>query len=339
MPYYFELPDITKLTPPQQAVLNDPGSVSVYGGPGTGKSITSLWRHIRNYDTGTRKSMLLTYTMPLVAYLAGAARPTSRAAAANVQKTLWWLQHEARPFEEIIVDEAQDLPESTYEQLKRYSNSISYGADDQQIVYNRQPTTEKQLKGLFPDTTSHPLDENFRNSYEILRFVKAALPEKVISQNMLNTARADRTTGVLPRVLVTNYNNQKQYNAVIELIGRFYSSAHNIGVIMPFPDDVDDMYSWLTDNRITCSKYHNGEHVLPVIENVHVTTYASAKGIEFDTVIVPQFEKMRSYMKTKYAATENHYYVTFTRAKMNLFLISTTKPNDIDARTFETDLL
>ena len=126
MPYFFELPDITQLTTPQQAVLNHPGSVSVYGGPGTGKSITSLWRHIRNYDTGAKKSLLLTYTMSLVAYLSGAARTISDDAADNIHKTVWWLQHEAKNFEEIIIDEAQDLPPGTYDQIKNYAVPVSH---------------------------------------------------------------------------------------------------------------------------------------------------------------------------------------------------------------------
>ena len=338
MPYFFELPDIVQLTIPQQAVLNHPGSVSVYGGPGTGKSITSLWRHIRNYDTGSKKSLLLTYTMSLVAYLSGAARTINVASADNIAKTQYWLQHEAARFEEIIIDEAQDLSPDTYEQIKTYANEISYGADDQQSIYPGQATSESRLKEIFLGTKAYPLDENFRNSYEILQFVRAALPNKVISLNTVNLARVKRTTGIKPRVVVTGYNAGKQTEAIIDLIGRFHSANHNIGVLVPFPNDVDTTYDLIVPH-FTCTKYHNRIHVLPQIENVHVTTYASAKGIEFDTVIMPQFENMRDYIKTKYAATENHYYVSFTRARTNLFLISAAKPSDISATTYELDLL
>ena len=56
MAFYFRLPVITSLTIEQQAVLNEPGPIAVSGGPGTGKSVVSLWRHIRNHDTKKRKS-------------------------------------------------------------------------------------------------------------------------------------------------------------------------------------------------------------------------------------------------------------------------------------------
>ncbi|QXV63993.1 AAA family ATPase [Mucilaginibacter sp. 21P] len=338
MPYYFELPDIRQLTIAQQAVLNDPGSVSVYGGPGTGKSITSLWRHIRNYDTGAKESLLLTYTMPLVAYLAGAARTINDDAADNIAKTQYWLQHEAKRYEEIIIDEAQDLSEDVYLQVKRYAKAISYGADDQQSIYPGQATTQEDLKTLFPGTKSYPLDENFRNSYEILRFVLAALPNKIIPLNTMNTARTKRTTNIKPRILVTGWSSRKQSDAIIDLIGRFHSENHNIGVLVPFPNDVEATYE-LISPHFECTKYHHLIHVLPLIENVHVTTYASAKGVEFDTVIMPQFEHMRDYIKTKYAATESHYYVALTRARTNLFLIAAKKPSDISSTTYELDIL
>ena len=36
--YYFNLPQITQLTIPQQAALNETKQIALSGGPGTGKS-------------------------------------------------------------------------------------------------------------------------------------------------------------------------------------------------------------------------------------------------------------------------------------------------------------
>lgn len=338
MPYFFELPDISELTLPQQNVLNHSGSVSVYGGPGTGKSITSLWRHIRNYDTNSKESLLLTYTVSLVAYLSGAARPINEEAADQIKKTQFWLKYEATTYEEIIIDEAQDLPAATYNEIKKYAAEISYGADDQQSLYPGQATSEAELKEIFFETQAFPLDENFRNSFEILKFVRATFPDKVIPQITIDGARQRRTTGIKPRILVTNGILKKQNDAILGLIESFYSENHNIGILVPFPDDVNAMYN-LVAPHYACTKYHHKITDLTLIENIHITTYASAKGIEFDTLIMPQFEKMRDYIRTKYAASENHYYVSFTRAKTNLFLISDVTPSDIHASTYELEIL
>ena len=62
--YYFNLPLITALTTAQQAALNETEQIALSGGPGTGKSVVSMWRHISNYRQGNR-SLLLTYTTTL----------------------------------------------------------------------------------------------------------------------------------------------------------------------------------------------------------------------------------------------------------------------------------
>ena len=73
MAYGFRLPVLTDLTIEQQAVLNEPNAIAVSGGPGTGKSVVSLWRHIQNHGMGRRHSLLLTYTVSLESYLASSA--------------------------------------------------------------------------------------------------------------------------------------------------------------------------------------------------------------------------------------------------------------------------
>ena len=92
--YYFNLPQITDLTTVQQVALDEPNPIAISGGPGTGKSVVSLWRHISNYvDSSTnnqshprprKKSLLLTFTTTLPQYLTGCCRTISPAAADNV---------------------------------------------------------------------------------------------------------------------------------------------------------------------------------------------------------------------------------------------------------------
>ncbi len=61
------------------------------------------------------------------------------------------------------------------------------------------------------------------------------------------------------------------------------------------------------------------------IDNVHVTTFKSAKGLEFDTVIIPDFDSMnRLCNNVRYNGiiNQNDYYVGVTRARTNLYLFS-----------------
>ena len=73
------------------------------------------------------------------------------------------------------------------------------------------------------------------------------------------------------------------------------------------------------------------------IENIHVTTYKSSKGLEFDTVIIPDFDSYKWYINNTDNTSENDYYVALTRAKTNLFLITKKSLRGIDPSTYETE--
>ena len=125
MAYYFKLPPITDLTVGQQAALNEPDAIAISGGPGTGKSVVSLWRHIRNYGTGSKRSLLLTYTKTLEIYLSASARSENGNAGDAVDRTYWWTTHKVERYEEIIVDEAQDVEGCRYDTIKSNSGVVS----------------------------------------------------------------------------------------------------------------------------------------------------------------------------------------------------------------------
>jgi superfamily I DNA/RNA helicase len=72
------------------------------------------------------------------------------------------------------------------------------------------------------------------------------------------------------------------------------------------------------------------------IENVHITTYKSSKGFEFDTVIIPDFQNSRFDLeKPKKFTNENEIYVALTRCKKNLYLIDNSSlKNDRSSLVF-----
>ncbi|WP_343606224.1 3'-5' exonuclease [Fluviicola sp.] len=339
MAYYFKLPLITEMTSVQQSTLDEPNPVAINGGPGTGKSIVALWRHIRTSSLGSKTSLLLTYTKTLEYCLSSWASKENTTAGINVHRTKSWTEGYMTSFDEIIIDEAQDLTSDHYSTLKEYSDSISYGADDQQILYPSQATTEAQLRELFPDNEPFELDQNFRNSYEILRFVSATLPNYLISQKILSELQANKTTGTLPQCIVTGGHDKKEKSAILNVINLFKSDRHNIGILYPLTKDVDKMHTFLEQQGVVCSSYHYKRNTFETIENVHVTTFKSSKGIEFDTVIIPNFSNYKHNIATLDICEENDYYVALTRAKRNLYLLCAEVPTGINASTFQTTIL
>lgn len=329
MAYNWTPPQITELTIEQQSALNDPNSISVAGGPGTGKSVVVLWRHIRNYDTGHNESLLLTYTKTLEHYLRISASQISSEAGSSVGRTLDWLYNNPSQCDEIIIDEAQDLGEDVNIKLKQYSNKISYGADDQQILDPKRATGEARLREIF-STSNYPLSENFRNSYEILNFCSAFFPSKLISFDTLTNLKENNKRGNKPILININNDINKQKEAISDIILLFKNDinfgSHNLAILVPLKKDVDRIKNIIDslDLEIRFSFYYEGIN-FNGIENVHITTFKSAKGLEFDTVIIPDFHNYDINIKTLTLApiTENDYYVAMTRARRNLYLIAT----------------
>ncbi len=328
--YYFNLPAITQLTIPQQAALNETRPIALSGGPGTGKSVVSLWRHINNYKKGKR-SLLLTYTTTLKAYLKACCGEINSTAALNVGTS-----YRNRPYtnwSEIIVDEAQDLKKGYYEDIKQYG-IISYGADDSQILYRDHCSKEAELRRIFPQNIPYVLNKNFRSTQRIMKFAKIAFLNAVIPLNIINDL-ADNV-GEWP-VLLISRDTSKQNDAIIRIINSFRADDHNIAILLPFKEQVNTLVVSAGNNvryyeeilkakGIQFSVYYKDKVRFPngaeEISNLHLTTFKSAKGLEFDTVIIPNFDLFQRICQDSSVNDWNDFYVACTRARRNLYLIS-----------------
>jgi DNA helicase IV len=325
--YYFNLPQITQLTISQQAALNETRQIALSGGPGTGKSVVSLWRHISNYQRN-KKSLLLTYTTTLARYLRACCTTQNQSAANNVKTSLRGKPSTGSSWSEIIVDEAQDLPSSYYNDIKSIAN-VSYGADDSQVLYPDNCSKQSELKSLFSSNADYVLDKNFRSTQRIMKFAKVVFPDAYIPQSII-TGLANNI-GELPVFLISNGNkydntNDKQNNSIIEIINSFRSDTHNIAILLPFRNDAKAFENILRNNNIAdFSIYYEDRERFPDgcedIKNVHITTFKSAKGLEFDTIIIPNFHKYNEICG-RFNTEWQDYYVAVTRARSNLYLIS-----------------
>ena len=344
MPYYFNLPLITELTPDQQIAVDETNPLALSGGPGTGKSVVSLWRHIRNHSTGLRNSLLLTYTKTLEHYLRASANTQNENAGNNIDRIFWWLSHNATDYEEIIVDEAQDVNRLRFERFFNYSTNISYGADQRQSVYLSQDELNELLNWFnadqrFQNNVPITLSRNFRNSREILLFTRTVFPNFMIPQNTISRATA---TGLKPIMkLDVGWDIDGQVDEIIDIISDFQSDTHNIAVLVPTQNMVESYHNAIRgklDANIALTKFRAEDDNFDGLSGIHITPFKSSKGTEFDTVIIPEFDKYNFFIQRQGIVKENDYYVAFTRTKLNLFLLCRNGfPNigDINTVTIE----
>jgi len=322
MAYYFELPRFTELTNNQELALEEDEAIALTGGPGTGKTVVSLWRHIRNYELNRRKSLLLTYTKTLEFYLIQTAKKEDKNASQNIDRTLRWTYNNganSKHYDEIIIDEAQDVVIGKYQIIKANSDIVSYGADEAQSLYCPECSSVRELRNLFPDNEEYELSKNFRNSKEILLFTKSVFPSINIPYNVVESAPLKERKPYVQEIGWDNFE-EKVVENIIEIANDFSEETHNIGILVPSEKQVEQYYS-LLNNEITCSKYHSKMSRFESLKRIHITTFKSAKGLEFDTVVMPNFDSYNWFINNTDRFTENDYYVALTRAKLNLYLL------------------
>lgn len=339
--YYFNFPPITSLTLSQQSALNEPNAIALSGGPGTGKSFVSLWRHISNHKReDSIKSQLLTFTTSLAYYLKASSNSESEEAAKYVDSTNRWFFNNATHRDEIIVDEAQDMPVEFYEnpqKLQVYSSNISYGADDKQILkadakkadgsFNLGVCSpEGELQKIFSNT-KYALDKNFRNTKGILQFANYAFTDAFIPVNEINSCTE---SGEKPSFLVSEGNLDLQNDNIKSIIRQLNADEYNIAILTPLNSTTGTSWQKLTakyyyellKDEFDVSYYGHTEHAgvgLTKMKNIHITPFKSAKGLEFDAVIMPCFNYY-TYNFNKVGWRD--FFVGVTRAKSSLFLFS-----------------
>ena len=340
--YYFNLPPFDDLSPSQNQAVLDTNAIALSGGPGTGKSVVSIYRHILNHSRETPvNSQLITFTTSLAYYLKGCCRSRNVNASLKVASS----QSGWSPLgiSEIIHDEAQDLPIAFNRNLLTFCTKISYGADNAQLTRGNAKnldgswnltvcSPEENLRIEFPNNSMHRLSRNYRNSKRILSFAKRLLPQAPIERELIDQCT---TIGEYPRLIIKN-NNQQLDQTVLQIVNQFAANnAINIAILVPFENSnhlaselatARYYYNLLRNNDIDCSIYTNEHHGNLEIKNIHITTFKSAKGLEFDVVVLPEFHLLNQSFRI---VDWKDWYVGITRTKSNLFMISNPAFNNI----------
>lgn len=335
--FQFRLPPRASLTRVQRLAVDDDNPIITTGVPGSGKTVVAIYRLARLQNN----SKLFTYTRMLTVAIKGAVNTNIQNVSHKVGSVYEWFGSTCKirlseiigdeseiktvlddnniSFDEIIFDEGQDLPISLYRAIKDHSNRISIGADNAQQVFSNG-SDEDEITEVFSDNNKHELDQNHRNTFEIFNFARHFVPENDRAQNeeMLDRLRTARR-GDEPLILVYNsFPDMK--NKLKEIISE--NIGGNIGILIPHRDDVKKYYDIIKkEYNIECSYFFNGmdksdqSETERNLQNVLITTFKSAKGMEFDTVILPELHLLDEDLRVQ-------YFVGSTRARANLFLLS-----------------
>jgi superfamily I DNA/RNA helicase len=225
-------------------------------------------------------------------------------------------------FDEILLDEGQDLEMKFLQVLIAKAKKISIGADTAQKIHDHGQTSEQIITVL--ETIADPhrvnLQYNYRNNFETYDFGRHFLPYNQRVHNKLTLEKI--TKGITTKPVIFQALTLDEEKAILKT--RLNEAGDvNIAVLVYHKDEVEYYQNLISNLGFDCSKYYHDmdwrqkKDELRNLQNIIVTTFKSAKGLEFQVVIMPNIQTaMNEAFKTR-----EHYYVGCTRAKEQLYLI------------------
>jgi superfamily I DNA/RNA helicase len=215
--------------------------------------------------------------------------------------------------DEIIIDEGQDFESRVYRSLLKKCKRISVGADNAQRVHSSGLKVEEIKEEINRVGSVYPIHllYNYRNTFEVYNFARYFLPFNERANNNLAIDRIPKGKGIKPSLFLVQNEEQRLNQLKILLTD---SGDRNIAILVNQIAEVNMYHKVISDMGFKCSKYTSLSPIGNEIENIIVTTFISAKGLEFQVVIMPTMETKNG--------TDEQYYIACTRAKENLFLIA-----------------
>lgn len=306
-------------------------SMLIAGCAGSGKSVIALHKAMKIREDGG-DVILIAFTKSLNRYMAAGRTDNGLGKRFFYH---WQWKHEGMPKADyVIVDEIQDFTRSEIEEFMSAANkSYFFFGDTAQSIYGKiRPgtLTVEEISDLTGLRILH-LYNNYRLPKPVAQITQTYVGVDV---NPYEEAVYQSKERERPRFLMFE-SVAKQADAIVALVNK--NKWRNVGILLPSNSAVCEMYGYLQERHLVCeSKYEsknsdgqgiNEQDVLQASndslnfrsENPKLMTYHSAKGLQFETVILPMFVEAKSQ------AARKALYVAMTRTYRNLYVMYTGK--------------
>ena len=215
-----------------------------------------------------------------------------------------------RSYDQIIVDEGQDFPVPLLRCLKSLATTVTVFIDPQQAIEKTKTTTGVAAHVL--DAATYRLSENFRSTKEIVEFTN-------LFRGKQDDITSEEESGQIP-VMITCASYEDQVNKMLEIM-RVYGFK-SVGVILdtrPAKKLYEIMKKRLEGkSHVQLYEPHTYRDFDFERNEVKIITYGTAKGLEFDVVILPQITRVNSSGDP--ASDMARIYIAASRAKKALFM-------------------
>lgn len=341
----FKLPSFQDLSPDQEMILNLPltGKHLITGPPGSGKTVMALHRAMMLNRAGQRPTMIV-YNKVLSWYLEDTLKTEGLNGNARTRDTFlpnWFRRHyrqeiprlpsgqfnydwdailnlvtsdrhpEPPKLDHLIVDEGQDFPPEFYNLVDYISSNVTIFADDNQSVSDRPSRVQDILYHAgFPP--HHRLTQNHRNSRQI-----ALVAREYYCGTEDAPPELPERTGPVPW-LVHYPSLPEQVNGILRYEAAM-PKAH-IGVLTGKSEMQNTIHRLLTGRtKHPIQRYQYGLDTRRIRfgqPGIVLLNYQSAKGLEFDVLIMPGGES--SHLRWENDVHKMATYVQTSRPRFDL---------------------
>jgi DNA helicase-4 len=349
------LPSLRELDEEQRDVIYNSlnkGSNLVYGPAGCGKTAITLYCAKSLRDTN-KKFIVFLYTNTLLRFIRAATQeleiPDER-----VKSFYSWVWHQYHAhigyppsngndkysrwvngliqlfqtepdvtprFDFILVDEAQDFKPNVSRLLHMMSDNVFIAGDTSQSLYNNLGQMKELIDLWSPLNQNFELVNNYRNPRSVAQVAALFLDGSSLSAEEFLRRVKGRDYEMKP-VWYQVDSPADQTDKIIELIQQARGSER-IGILYRRKSEMDAEISRLVQQGIqfqvarSNSASYSFNNSLPTLTTMH-----SAKGLEFDWVILPYLNRNIWDGRADDIQQRRLFFVALTRTKSNLYLIS-----------------
>lgn len=298
----------------------DDKSMLVAGCAGSGKSVIAMHKaeqlHKKRQDV-----ILIAYTRSLSRFMKNGKADSS---FRFFHHHFWKYKLKMPKADYIIVDEIQDF---TREEIQEFINAtrkhfLFFGDTAQSIYrqYGKQTMTIAQIAAMTGLNTLQ-LFNNYRLPRPVARITQdyVGVDVQEYKEKVYQNKESE-----LPHFIHFD-NEQKQIEALLKLVKD--NVGRNIGILLPNNPEVIRISQEFRDNDVECEfKYNKGDNDFDYVDNLDfntvlpkILTYHSAKGLQFDMVILPMYNGANDDESRK------ALYVAMTRTMHSLYVLYSTQ--------------
>lgn len=325
----------------------------IFGGPGSGKTMIILHRArylLDSYYVGKGRYHIFVFTKTLVSYIRSALEflnldencvstfdswctnyyktqiggkfpwnskdkcPDFVAIRKAVANSLKQSKHNKYLYDFILVDEGQDLDGDTFDILKLISPHITVCIDHKQKIYENAADEIEILKRLGLKKRNMTLLDSYRCSPYIVQLASQYISDVQDRQDYINQARTYQTERETPLLYyAANFDDEKK--RLIEIIKSRQLNGDRIGILLPQKRQVHGFAKGLKEAGLEIEQMDSKDEGEMDFNNEvpKILTYHSAKGLTFDTILMPRLLS-ESFVNRSERNIEHLLFVGITRA-------------------------